>query len=182
MRRTVNTFIEADWDKERDLGLTNMSRWQLSDKQGADRYLCVRRIRIRTVAPSSCDGHLTISFKDPLDGYGYKVEDRLSGLGVFGTMSHVSIHHTDDFFGPSDDGYAVTFGVPSNAPFTFGAMKVLRMVIDALGIDPKSAAVKCTQEPFVRMKGGKSLEMGVYLKQRFLECPKPKKTPLASRM
>jgi hypothetical protein len=182
MRRTVNTLIDADWDKERNLGLTNMSRYSSIEKQNADNYLCVRRIRIRTVAPSSCGGHLTISFKDPLGGYGYKVESRLSALGIFNTISDVSIHRNDDFFGPCDDGYAVTFGVRSNAPFTFGAMKVLRVVIDALGIDPKSAAVKCTQETFVRMKGGKSLEMGVYLKQRFLECPKAKKTPLVSRM
>jgi hypothetical protein len=182
MKRAINTYIEADWDKERDLGLTNISRYLVSDKQGADRYLCVRRIRIRTQAPSSRGAYLTVSFKDPLEGHGYEVARRLSNLGIFSTMSYVSILRTDDFFGLYDDGYQVTFGVPPPIPFTSGAMKVLRIVIDALGIDPKSAAVKCTQEIFVRVKNNRWLELGAYLKQRFLECPAaPQKASPASR-
>lgn len=181
MKRAINTFIEADWEKERDLGLTNISRYLVSNKQGADRYLCVRRIRIRTSAPSSRGVHLTISFKDPLEGFAYKVEDRLNSLGIFNTMSRVSLHRTDDFFGPCDDGYEATFGIPSHTPFIIGVMKVLRMVTDILGVDPNNATVKCTQETFVHVKGDKWLELGDYLKQRFLECPAPQKASPASR-
>ncbi len=182
MKRATNTHIRMDWSERRDLGLTNISRWILSDTQGADRYLCVRAIHIQTSAPSSSGGYLSVSFKDPLEGFACYVESRLRNLGIFRTISRVSILRGTDFFGPSDDGYSVTFGVPPDTPFTHGAMEILRKVLDALCVDPKSASIQCTQEHFVRVKGGRWLELGIYLKQRFLENPPAgvKKTEVAS--